>query len=44
MKVYGFDWMWDILVFLCDHETLESIYRGFDEFKEVLSKNWTFEL
>ncbi len=43
MKVYGFDWMWDILIFLRDHETLESIYGHFDEFKEVLSRNWTFD-
>ena len=43
IKVYGNNWMWDILLFLRDHETLESIYGHFDEFKEVLSENWTFD-
>ncbi len=43
MKIYGFDWMWDILMFLRDHETLESIYGHFDEFKKVLSENWIFD-
>ena len=43
LKTYGAAWAWDILLFLRDHETLESIYGVFDEFKEVLSETWTCE-
>lgn len=43
MKVYGFGWMWGSLIYLRNHETLESIYGRFDDFKEILSENWIFE-
>ena len=36
-------WMKDLLVFLRKHETLDKIYGHFDELKDVLTENWTFE-